>query len=80
MYAGYRMGSKTKFIFKENGNSETTKEADHFYLENFRYGVRGQLGFRDFDMFVLYDLNEVFAPGRGPNGTKLNAFTIGITL
>ncbi|MCP4459996.1 MAG: hypothetical protein GY816_18530 [Cytophagales bacterium] len=80
MYAGYRMGSRTKFIFKEDGNKEKNKESDHFYLQNFRYGVRGQLGFRSFDMFVLYDLNEVFASGRGPGGAKLNAFTIGVTL
>ena len=80
MYAGYRMGSKTKFIFKEDGNTDRTKETDHFYLQNFRYGVRGQLGFRSFDMFMLYDLNQVFASGRGPNGVKLNAFTIGVTM
>ena len=80
MYAGYRMGSKSKFIFKDDGNRDRIKESDHFYLQNFRYGVRGQVGFRSFDMFVLYDLNKVFASGRGPNGAKLNAFTIGITL
>lgn len=80
MYAGYRMGSRTKFIFKQDGNREKTKESDHFFLQDFRYGVRGQVGFGSFDMFVLYDLNEVFASGRGPNGVKLNAFTIGVTL
>ena len=80
MYAGYRMGSKAKFVFKEDGNRDKTKENDHFYLQNFRYGVRGQIGFGSFDMFVLYDLNEVFVSGRGPNGDRLHAFTIGIAL
>jgi len=80
VYAGYRMGSKTKFVFKEDGNNDKAKESDHFYLQNFRYGVRGQLGFRSFDMFVMYDLNEVFVSGRGPDGVALNAFTIGVTL
>jgi len=80
VYAGYRMGSKTKFIFKEDGDNDKAKESDHFYLQNFRYGVRGQLGFRSFDMFVMYDLNEVFVSGRGPDGVALNAFTIGVTL
>ncbi len=80
VYAGYRMGSKTKFIYKEDGNTDRTKESDHFYLQNFRYGVRGQVGFRSFDMFVLYDLNEVFVSGKGPGGARLNAFTIGVIL
>ena len=80
MYAGYRMGSTAKFVFKESGNSDRIKERDHFFLSNFRYGVRAQVGFQSFDMFILYDLNNVFEEGRGPGGAELNAFTIGITL
>lgn len=80
MYASYRLGSKSKFVFKDGGSRDRTKESDHFYLENFRYGIRGQVGFGSCDFFVLYDLNEVFANGRGPGGAKLNAFTVGITL
>jgi hypothetical protein len=77
VYGGMRLGSMTKFSYKEDGDAEKDKNRDHYYLENFRYGVRAQIGVRDFDMFVTYDMNEVFAPGRGP---KLNAFTVGITL
>lgn len=80
VYGGYRIGSKTKFRFKDGGTSDRIKEKDHFYLNTFRYGIRGQIGIGSFDMFILYDLNEVFADGRGPNGAELNAFTIGITL
>jgi len=79
VYAGYRLGSKTKFVFKEDGEKDRRKQADHFYLENFRYGVRAQLRFRSFDMFFTYDLNEVFVDGRGPDGVDLNAYTIGVT-
>ncbi len=80
VYAGYRMGSTAKYVFKESGDTDRIKERDHFYLSNFRYGIRGQVGFQSFDMFILYDLNEVFEEGRGPGGAQLNAFTIGITL
>lgn len=79
-YIGYRIGSSSKLIYKEDGNQDRIKERDHFFLENFRYGIRGQLGFGSFDMFVMYDLNTVFAPGRGPAGNDLNAFTVGIIL
>ena len=80
-YAGYRLGSHTKFKFKEGGSTEKDKERDNFFLENFRYGVRAQIGWKGVELFGMYDLNEVFAPDRGPIGSPgLNAFTFGITL
>lgn len=85
-YAGYRLGSHTKFKYKNEGETEKDKEFDNFFLQNFRYGIRGQLGWKGLELFVLYDLNEVFSEGRGPvnpaTGEKaaLNALTFGITL
>lgn len=81
MYAGYRIGGNYKLKYREDGNKEKIKESDHYYLENLRYGVRAQFGFRDLDLFVAYDLNEVFSNGRGPAGSSgLNAISFGITL
>ncbi|GAB4247236.1 MAG: hypothetical protein Tsb0034_26390 [Ekhidna sp.] len=76
-YAGYRMGSHTKFVFKEDGDREKDKENDNFFLENFRYGLRAQIGWKGVELFGMYDLNNVFDEGRGPD---LNAITFGITL
>lgn len=77
MYAGYRIASYAKYVTKESGDKEKDKDKDGFYLNNFRYGVRGQIGFRGIDIFVNYDLNELFADNRGP---KLNAFSFGVVL
>jgi hypothetical protein len=74
-YAGYRIGSHTKQVYKEDGDREKTKERDNFYLNNLRYGVRMQLGIRSTDFFFNYDLNELFATNKGP---KLNAFSFGV--
>lgn len=74
MYAGYRMGSKHKFVYKD-GRRNDDKEFSDFYLTNFRYGIRGQVGFRGTDFFVNYDLNDVFAENRGP---KMNAVSFGV--
>ena len=74
-YAGYRIGSHTKQVYKEDGDREKDKDYDNFYLNNFRYGVRLQLGIRSTDFFFNYDLNELFATNKGP---KLNAFSFGI--
>ncbi len=76
-YAGYRIGNHSKFVYKEGSGRERDKEFGNFYMENFRYGIRAQLGYKGMDIFATYDLNNVFAPGRGP---ELNAFAFGITL
>jgi len=73
-YAGYRIGSYHKVKYND-GSNEKRKDHDSFYLENFRYGLRFQLGFGDTDVFVNYDLNNLFRENRGP---ELNAFSFGI--
>ena len=84
-YVGYRIGSHTKYKFKEDGDRERDKERDNFFLENFRYGIRGQVGWKGVELFLAYDLNEVFSPDRGPLNSEgqsaaLNAISFGITL
>lgn len=75
-YGGYRLGSKTKYVTKNNGKDKD-KDHDNFFLNNWRYGVRLQTGFGWADFFFQYDLNEVFIEGRGP---ELNAFSFGVVL
>lgn len=74
-YVGYRIASHSKLVYKESGGRERDKERDNFYLNNLRYGVRAQMGFKDLDVFVNYDLNEVFTAGNGPS---LNAISFGV--
>ena len=73
-YIGYRVSSHSKLVY-DDGDREKDKETDSFYLNNFRYGLRLQLGYRSTDLFFNYDLNELFAEGKGP---KLNAFSFGV--
>ena len=58
-----------------HGDKEKEKDHDNFYLNNLRYGIRFQIGVRSTDLFVNYDMNELFATDRGP---KLNAISFGI--
>ncbi len=76
-YVGYRLDSYTKQVWEENGDTQKSHYHDNYYLNNIRYGIRAQIGFRDTDIFFNYDLNGLFIDGRGP---KLNAFSFGITL
>ncbi len=75
VYAGYRLGSRAKYVYREDGDREREKDRTNFYVNNYRYGVRFQLGYRGVDVFANYDLNELFVQDRGP---ELNAFSFGI--
>jgi hypothetical protein len=73
-YVGYRISSRSKQVYNDDGR-EKDKNRDSFYLNNFRYGMRLQLGYRSTDLFFNYDMNELFKEGRGPN---VNAFSFGV--
>lgn len=77
-YAGYRLGSHTKYKFKEDGDRDKDKTSGNFNLNNFRYGIRGQIGFKGMDFFVNYDLNDLFNDNQGP--ADLNAISFGFIL
>jgi hypothetical protein len=74
-YAGYRIESHTKQVYNRDGDTEKDKEKDNFYLNNFRYGLRLQMGTQGIEFFTAYDLNPLFAKGKGPD---LHAITFGI--
>ncbi len=77
-YIGYKIDSYSKQVFKdEDGDKKKDRNHDSFYIQNIRYGARLQLGFRGTDLFLNYDLNEVFTANKGP---KVNAFSFGIIL
>ena len=76
-YVGYRIDSYSKIVFTDSGDDDKEKKRNHddYNLNNFRYGLRFQLGYRDTDVFINYDLNELFIEGQGP---KLNAISFGV--
>jgi hypothetical protein len=74
-YIAYRISSHSKLVYEDDDDKEKEKNHDAFYLNNFRYGLRLQLGYRSTDLFFNYDLNELFSEGKGP---ELNAFSFGV--
>ncbi|WP_332914280.1 outer membrane beta-barrel protein [Algoriphagus boritolerans] len=76
-YVGYRLGGQSKFAYREIDGSgrRKDKEPTGLYLQNFRYGVRGELGIGRVKFFTTYDLNELFQEGKGP---ELNPITFGV--
>jgi hypothetical protein len=77
-YAGYRIGSMTKYVYEHNGNKQKDKYSDNFYLNNFRYGAKAMIGIKEINVFLNYDLNSLFEENKGPEGNNLNAFSFGV--
>ncbi|WP_114749321.1 outer membrane beta-barrel protein [Pleomorphovibrio marinus] len=77
-YAGYRLGGRSKLVYRHLEGSGRRKEHEPAgsYLNNFRYGLRGEVGFRSITLFTTYDLNPLFHSEVDPS---LNAFSFGIT-
>ena len=79
-YIGYRLGGRSKFVYEESGRAldRTEKINTGLYLENLRYGFRGEVGIgKHLTFFSTFDLNELFQEGKGPS---LNPITFGIKL
>ena len=77
LYAGYRVTSVARNIYRVDENILRNRTPANYYLENVHYGVKARLGFRDMDFFATYELNPLFTPGRGP---ELNVVSVGVSL
>lgn len=74
-YIGYRIESHSKLVYKDDDGKQKEKDHNSFYLNNVRYGLRLQMGYRAADFFFNYDLNDLFVENKGP---QLNAFSFGV--
>lgn len=76
-YIGYRIGGRGKFVYDDaDGEQNKLYEKSNMYIENFRYGLRGEIGVgKEIDLFFNYDLNDLFQPGKGP---EMQAMSFGV--
>ncbi|MFY0594706.1 outer membrane beta-barrel protein [Roseivirga sp.] len=76
-YAGYRIGAHVKYKYDDvNGNGQKDKEKDNWFINPFRYGARATVGWDFFDLFVNYDLTELFEDDIA--APRLNPVTFGV--
>lgn len=76
-YAGYRLGGTSKYVYRplEGGSRRKEHTNTGIFLNNFRYGLRGEVGFGRFNLYATYDFNQLFQDGKGP---ELNPIAFGI--
>ncbi|GGZ35906.1 hypothetical protein GCM10007049_31480 [Echinicola pacifica] len=79
-YVGYRLGGRSKYVYREVGGSGRQKDKLNtgIYLNNIRYGLRGEIGVGRVTFFSTYDLNELFQEGKGPSTESLHPITFGL--
>ncbi|MBD8488122.1 outer membrane beta-barrel protein [Echinicola sp. CAU 1574] len=76
-YFGYRVGGRSKYVYRELDGSGRHKDKLNtgIYLNNVRYGIRGEIGVGRVTFFSTYDLNELFQDEKGP---ALNPIVFGL--
>lgn len=76
-FVGTRVGAHTKLKYEQDGRTHKDKDRGSYNLEEFQYGVTGKIGIRSLDLFVKYNMNDVFRANRGPQAQTLS---FGVTL
>ncbi|HRW61897.1 MAG TPA: outer membrane beta-barrel protein [Bacteroidales bacterium] len=74
---GVKLGSNTKIIYKENGDTKKDKTKDDFNLSPFRYGVTARIGVGDWLIYGVYYFTPLFEKDKG---AELYPFSVGIAL
>ena len=72
----YRVGSKTKQIFEQDGKEHKVKDRTDFNMNPFRFNLVARLGYGGFTAFATYSLTPIF----DDEGPELYPFTVGINL
>lgn len=73
-YIGYRIGSHTKYVFRDD-ERHREKDRGSFFLNSWRYGIRGQMGYKGMEIFFNYDLSELYVGSESP---ELQPISFGI--
>jgi hypothetical protein len=77
-YAGLRLGGRGKFVYRDpNGNRAKEFQLGNMFANDFRYGLRSEIGIGEVDLYINYDLNEFFQQNKGP---RVNALSFGIII
>ena len=84
---GFKFGvlyeSFTKIKYREEGETKKLEDKQNFNLNPIRYGPLFRIGFGPISAYANYTLSPLFKDGEGPDGakgSKINNFTVGLTL
>lgn len=73
-FASYRLFTRQWISYKEDGKRITEIQWDDFNTNKFTYGLNAYIGYKDFSVFVKYDMNPIFKN----NPVDINNFAVGL--
>ncbi|MBJ6111222.1 outer membrane beta-barrel protein [Hymenobacter sp. BT523] len=73
-FAGYRVGGNitTEYKLAGSDNKHEDKLRGDLNLNEWQYGLQGEIGFHALRLFARYNLNEVFEDAKGPQTHALS--------
>ncbi|HAA21931.1 MAG TPA: hypothetical protein DCP28_25380 [Cytophagales bacterium] len=77
-YVGYRLtAANTRLWINDSDDLDFDRQTENYNTLPYRYGLRAQLGIRQAQLFMNYDMTEIFYRDRGP---RLRTFSLGVIL
>ncbi len=73
-FAAYRILTRQWISYKEDGKRITEIQWDDFNTNKFTYGLSAYIGYKDFSVFVKYDINPIFKN----NPVDINNLAVGL--
>jgi hypothetical protein len=77
---GVLFDSQQKIKYHEDGQWKRLKDKQDWGLNFLRYGAYTRIGIGAFNIFGFYNLSTLFEANKGPENTKMNTFTLGISI
>lgn len=77
---GVLFDSQQKVKYREDDQWKKSKNKEDWGLNFLRYGAYTRIGIGAFNIFGFYNLSPLFAPNMGPEDTKMNTYTFGISI
>ncbi|MBN2215703.1 MAG: outer membrane beta-barrel protein [Bacteroidales bacterium] len=74
---GLKLGSHTKYVYRDEGRKEKVKNRDDFNINPLRYGFTLRTGYRQVELYANYYPVPFFEKDKGP---ELYPFNVGLSL
>lgn len=77
--AGILVAAKTKIKYGIGDDMKKEKLHDDFFLNRFRYGVYGRIGYKNLHVFTYYSLSNLFQSGKLNPNQEVMPLTFGLS-
>jgi len=77
---GVLLNSKTKFVYRQDGQTKKSKQKEKYDLNTWRVSLVGKIGYSSINLFYTYNFLPIFRDDKGPLGTQAQQMSFGISL